>query len=126
MSVIGWPADAPCTAGWLTTQYLVRERPIVEVASELDCEADRLASLLRQVGVEHADMHPAERHRPRFDRLIATISGREATRIRVFQRRADEGFGGGRECAEPECDTVLHHLHEGDRCYLHDRAEVCA
>jgi hypothetical protein len=25
----------------------------------------------------------------------------------------------GRRCAEPDCATILHTRHDGDRCYLH-------
>lgn len=32
-------------------------------------------------------------------------------------RRLDQGYGWGRICVTPGCDTILHHLHSGQRCY---------
>lgn len=39
-----------------------------------------------------------------------------ATKSRGFKRE-DQGYGWGRICTEPGCDTRINHLHQGDYCY---------
>jgi len=50
--------------------------------------------------------------------LRSLQKGAVRTRLDSSPRRnKDQGFGWGRECADPSCSTQLNHFHEGDYCY---------
>lgn len=51
--------------------------------------------------------------------MTATLHTRATTQ--PFTRE-DQGYGWGRICKGEGCDTILHHLHEGDRCYVCEEA----